>query len=315
MGKSRMPSLLDRLDGGALRLKLTPGLFSAPVSPDWSIEARFFSDHDFFYCLEGEAEFTRGEETVLLTPGVACLIQTGQTLSARHTGKGHFRVFAQHFDLSLWGREDLLSLLDLSFTAPLPHRAVYEASMERMAGMAKKGGRDDRNPSNPTAAAGGGDHSVGQDDRKSSNPTAAAGGGEHPVGQEALRHALFLPLILDYLGAAWRADRAVSPETRILQAVEETLRSGLEREDVLARALAKATWDPPYTSRLFARNYGSTPKQYLIRLRLARARELLEAGTPVKEVARACGFADELYFSRLFHKKEGRPPTAHRSLW
>lgn len=289
-----MPSLLDRLGGDALRLKLTPGLFYAAVSPDWSIEARFFSDHDFFYCLEGEAEFTCGQETVLLTPGLACMVQAGQTLSARHTAKGHFRVFAQHFDLSLWGREDLLSLLDLSFAAPLPLRASYEASMERMAGMAKAGGRDDR---------------------KSLNPTAAAGGGDHSVGQEALRHALFLPLILDYLGASWRADRAVSPETRVLQAVEETLRNGLEREDVLSRALAKATWDPPYTSRLFARCYGSTPKQYLIRLRLARARDLLEAGTPVKEVARACGFADELYFSRLFHKKEGRPPTAHRSLW
>ncbi|MBN8215410.1 MAG: helix-turn-helix domain-containing protein [Spirochaetes bacterium] len=268
-----MPSLLSRLDGGALDLKLAPGVFFGPVSPDWSIESRFFSDHDFFYCLDGEAEFRCGKETALLSPGRACLVRGGQTLSARHTSKGRFRVFAQHFDLRLWGREDLISLLDFSFDAALPHREWYEVWTQRMAEMSQAGNRG------------------------------------------VQRQALFLPMLLDFLGAAWVADRTVSPETRVLQAVEEALREGFHRDDALKRALSKAAWDSPYTSRLFARRYGATPKQYLIRLRLERARELLESGMPVKEVAHACGFTDELYFSRLFRKKDGRPPTAHRSLW
>jgi transcriptional regulator GlxA family with amidase domain len=65
--------------------------------------------------------------------------------------------------------------------------------------------------------------------------------------------------------------------------------------------------------RTFAQHTGSSPHQYLLELRLARARSLL-SGTAlsVKVVARQTGFEDEHYFCRIFREKTGLTPSQWR---
>jgi AraC-like DNA-binding protein len=60
--------------------------------------------------------------------------------------------------------------------------------------------------------------------------------------------------------------------------------------------------------RLFQEATGLAPHQYLLNLRLNHAKRLL-ATLPVAEVAGRVGFADPLYFSRIFKKKVGVAPT------
>lgn len=63
----------------------------------------------------------------------------------------------------------------------------------------------------------------------------------------------------------------------------------------------------------FATHTGLSPHQYLLELRLVRARSLLaETELPVKEIALQTGFEDELYFSRLFRQKLNLTPTQWR---
>lgn len=63
--------------------------------------------------------------------------------------------------------------------------------------------------------------------------------------------------------------------------------------------------------RVFALNLGTSPIQYLTELRMKRAVELLIKSTDtVKEIAVECGYSDEKYFSRVFKKKYGYPPSA-----
>ena len=65
--------------------------------------------------------------------------------------------------------------------------------------------------------------------------------------------------------------------------------------------------------RAFALHFGTSPMQYVIDLRMKRAVELLfEGKLCVKEVAARCGFTDEKYFSRVFRKKYGYPPSKLR---
>lgn len=65
--------------------------------------------------------------------------------------------------------------------------------------------------------------------------------------------------------------------------------------------------------RAFGKHFGVSPKQYLNKLRMNRALELLAENTlSVKEIAFACGFSDEKYFSRAFKKKYGYPPSRLR---
>ncbi|MEU5836542.1 AraC family transcriptional regulator [Streptomyces diacarni] len=62
------------------------------------------------------------------------------------------------------------------------------------------------------------------------------------------------------------------------------------------------------------RSAGCSPKDYLLGIRLGRAKELL-AGTdlPVSTVARRVGYDDPAYFSRLFTRRVGAPPVHFRA--
>lgn len=58
---------------------------------------------------------------------------------------------------------------------------------------------------------------------------------------------------------------------------------------------------------------GSTPKDYILRLRLNAAKDLLAAtDRPVAQIAQAVGYDDPAYFTRLFARRVGRSPTAFR---
>lgn len=66
---------------------------------------------------------------------------------------------------------------------------------------------------------------------------------------------------------------------------------------------------------IFKKKYGSTPIQYLIRLRLSFACNMFEVyGEKIKinEVAYASGYNDELYFSRVFKKNVGKTPKEYQ---
>ncbi|MEU6588772.1 AraC family transcriptional regulator [Streptomyces sp. NPDC046881] len=59
---------------------------------------------------------------------------------------------------------------------------------------------------------------------------------------------------------------------------------------------------------------GRTPKDYLLGIRLARAKDLLAATElPVAAVARRVGYDDPAYFSRLFTRRVGLAPVRFRA--
>ena len=66
-----------------------------------------------------------------------------------------------------------------------------------------------------------------------------------------------------------------------------------------------------HAETLFRRAFGVTPVAYRRRLRLGRARELLVSSQMnVSEAAYAVGFADPLYFSRVFRRVFGTTPSS-----
>lgn len=69
-----------------------------------------------------------------------------------------------------------------------------------------------------------------------------------------------------------------------------------------------------YFRKLFAARFGVGPKQYVMELRLRRARDILAHGeySTVTQVAKQVGFEDPLYFSKQFRAAYGVAPTAIR---
>jgi AraC-like DNA-binding protein len=70
---------------------------------------------------------------------------------------------------------------------------------------------------------------------------------------------------------------------------------------------------PYYLIRLFRRTYQQTPHQYLIQLRITRAKELLsDSDLSITEICADVGFESLGSFSALFRKLVGIPPSAYR---
>ncbi len=65
--------------------------------------------------------------------------------------------------------------------------------------------------------------------------------------------------------------------------------------------------------RIFRRDFGKTPYDYIIHLKIENAKNLLQnTNLPVKEIALGLNFCDEHYFSYVFRQKTGRTPSAYR---
>lgn len=65
--------------------------------------------------------------------------------------------------------------------------------------------------------------------------------------------------------------------------------------------------------RRWNESMGTTPARYALGLKLQEAcRLLIETSDSISEVAGACGFEDEFYFSRCFRRQFGSPPRTYR---
>lgn len=61
--------------------------------------------------------------------------------------------------------------------------------------------------------------------------------------------------------------------------------------------------------RTFKARTSQTPAQYLLNLRMKKAKQLLFSTDKIKTIARSVGYKDEHYFSRAFKKTEGMAPA------
>ena len=95
-------------------------------------------------------------------------------------------------------------------------------------------------------------------------------------------------------------------------AIEETIRfirDNLTATLLLPTLAKRASLSPNYYALLFKSAVGLSVTEFIARLRLERACDLLiEDQLSIQEIARACGFADVPYFSRFFKQYTGLPP-------
>ena len=71
-----------------------------------------------------------------------------------------------------------------------------------------------------------------------------------------------------------------------------------------------------YLTKRFKEQYGVTISDYVLSLRIHRAKELLRfSSLSLDEISAECGFYDLPYFSRKFKKAERITPSAYRKQW
>jgi AraC family transcriptional regulator len=68
-------------------------------------------------------------------------------------------------------------------------------------------------------------------------------------------------------------------------------------------------------NRIFKASFGCTPCQYVKRMRVARAQNLMIiSSSPLRQIALECGFADQAHFSNCFRRVVGERPAAWRAM-
>lgn len=80
----------------------------------------------------------------------------------------------------------------------------------------------------------------------------------------------------------------------------------------LSEAAGRSFVSETYFRKLFKKEFGISPKQYVIRCRIDYAKALLLAGYfTVQEVSSLCGYADSKHFSVEFKRLTGVSPTGY----
>jgi AraC-like DNA-binding protein len=93
----------------------------------------------------------------------------------------------------------------------------------------------------------------------------------------------------------------------------EFLAESLGQRIGLHEAAAVACLSPYHYHRMFVRAFGETPHEFLTRLRIDRAKQMLARDEcPVTEVCLAVGYESPGSFSSLFRGQVGRSPSQYR---
>lgn len=128
------------------------------------------------------------------------------------------------------------------------------------------------------------------------------------AGHARAAEALSESVVIEVLRHAPRGERGVR-DPRVMQAIaqmNEAFDEPLGIDD-LAKTARMSRF---HFSRLFRDEIGQAPYQYLLRVRVAKAAEMLRGGhCSVTEAALACGFTDLSRFARTFKKHTGKSPS------
>ncbi|WP_195724348.1 AraC family transcriptional regulator [Paenibacillus monticola] len=68
-----------------------------------------------------------------------------------------------------------------------------------------------------------------------------------------------------------------------------------------------------HLSKVFKQKTGLSPKQYLLKVRMDKAKDLLGGSLTIDQVSSSVGFNDALYFSKQFRKWSGMSPSEFRN--
>ncbi|HWL53616.1 MAG TPA: AraC family transcriptional regulator [Chthoniobacteraceae bacterium] len=125
--------------------------------------------------------------------------------------------------------------------------------------------------------------------------------------------SLWMSLFLEILGTAIPPvlpDRHREVVLSIREYIEHHYREPLKLE----KLAALAGYSPSFFHQLFKRHAGVSPQEYLSRVRLRKAEELLMANYTVEAITEQIGMASAAYFRRFFKRRMRRTPASWRRL-
>lgn len=135
----------------------------------------------------------------------------------------------------------------------------------------------------------------------------------HAAFAEGLATSVAVHLLEHYRAPQSRSERSTPLSAWQLRHVEDFVKDNIGQPLTAATLAQEARLSVFHFSRCLKVSSGLTPHQFVLRIRMERARLWLsDTRRPVSEVARALGFASASYFSQAFAKHWGVTPLQMR---
>lgn len=109
-----------------------------------------------------------------------------------------------------------------------------------------------------------------------------------------------------------RGNERFVQNSQMLTQVQQYIADHISEEMTIEQLSLLFNYHPNYFIRLFRRETGYTPYQYIIQQRMQYAVTQLNVGMPNDAVCYACGYTDSSTFTRAFRKYYGVAPQKYR---
>lgn len=247
--------------------------------PQYTMPPRRIGDDMFYYIVQGSGEVVIEEHGYKVAAGDCAHFSRGVLHAAYTEPKDPFHVVAIHYDATVYGSLTLPQLLRF----PEVTRVGLQTPFHEMSLIACR--------------------------EYSQRPP----GWER--GLEALAMRLLLHFIREHMtgddtlqAARWREVR------RILPALE-MMRQNLNRVVTTRELATTCHLSEPQFRRVFSRAMNATPNEYLRRLRLQAAANLLRStDDTIDAIAARVGYSDPSFFAHSFKALMGTSPGKYRTL-
>lgn len=136
-------------------------------------------------------------------------------------------------------------------------------------------------------------------------------------GDQTICRLMIRTILLSAL-RAWAADERTSAwpprvDDPFLSGVIAAIDDDPGRDWTIEHLAALSAMSRTVFAARFRRSFGRSPASYVTGVRMRRAKELLDAGTPVSETSRLLGYSSDEGFSRAFRRHTGIAPSVWRS--
>lgn len=141
------------------------------------------------------------------------------------------------------------------------------------------------------------------------------------IGSEFLKYLLVLELfvlISRALKMEWENSiKNKSPKLKeLIHAAVTFINNNFERDISLGDIARYVFLSPSYFTRAFKEEIGTSPINYLLKVRIERSKELLvDSDEKIGEIALSVGFSNQQRFNELFKKHTGMTPLKYRKTY
>lgn len=138
------------------------------------------------------------------------------------------------------------------------------------------------------------------------------GGASGKLYRDSLANMTAVHLLQHYTTSSEKCIKLSKLTNQQITLVIEYMQAHLEKDMSLEELAAAANVSISHLVRLFKKQTGLTPHQYLIQLRVEQAKTLIRCGRlGMKEIAAQVGFSDQGHFTKLFKRTTGLTPVQY----